>query len=73
MREVVGVEADAEKVCGDEAELRGVNADEANDDAIERGHDPAVPHASPDQNGGNDGENAGNVVQSKHRFQWFHE
>ena len=57
--EVVGVEADAEKVCGDEAELRRPDADEANNQAIQRCDDPPVPEFSADQDGGDDGQHAG--------------
>lgn len=65
---VVGVEADAEKVCGDEAELRGAHADDANHDAIQRRNDPAVPHFASDHYRGDDSKHAGNVIESQHFF-----
>ena len=41
--EVAGVESDAEKVGGNESELRGLDADDANDGAVDGGNDPALP------------------------------
>lgn len=55
MPNVVGVEADAEKIGGHEAELSGAQSDDADDQAVEAGNDPAVPEPSANEDGGNDG------------------
>jgi hypothetical protein len=41
--EVAGVEGDAEQVGGNEAELGGAEADDADYRAIDGGNDPALP------------------------------
>ncbi len=44
LREIIRVEADAEKICGNETELGSANADDANYNAVHSRYDPAVPH-----------------------------
>lgn len=62
--EVEGVDADAEEVGGNETELRGAQADEADDDAVDAGHHEARPVFACNQNGGQNGEKAGQVVET---------
>ena len=57
--EVAGVEGDAEKVGGDETELRGADPNDANDGAIDTGDDPALPELFADEHGGGHGQDAG--------------
>ncbi len=64
MDEVAGVEGDAEKIGGDEAELGGADADDADDGAIEGGNDPALPEFLPNEYGGENGQNARQIIQS---------
>ena len=64
--EVAGVDGDAEEVGGDEAELGGAEADDANDGAVDGGNDPALPEFLANEDGGGDGEHAGEIVQSNH-------
>lgn len=45
--QVVRIEADAEKIPGDESELRRSHSDNADDDAICSGNDPALPQFLP--------------------------
>ena len=66
MDEVAGVEGDAEKVGGNETELRGAEADDADDGAIEGSNDPALPEFPANENGGEHGENAGKIIESNH-------
>ena len=47
--QVAGVESDAEKIGRNEAELRSADADNANDGAIDRGDDPALPEFAPEK------------------------
>ncbi len=44
--EVADVERDADEIGGDKSKLRGANADNANDRAIDGGDDPGRAHAS---------------------------
>ena len=60
----MGVEGEAEEVGGDEAGLGGAEGDHADDDAIEGGEGPSVPVAASDEDGGNDGEQARDVVEA---------
>ena len=62
--EVAGVEGDAEKIGGDEAELGGADADDADDGAVDAGDDPALPKLLANQHGGEDGQDAGQIIQS---------
>ncbi len=62
--EVAGVEGDAEKIGGDETELGGADADDANDSAIEGGNDPALPELLANEDGGENGQNARQIIQS---------
>ena len=62
---VVGINAQAEEVCRDKPQLRGANADHANNEAIDGGDDPALPSASSDHQCGGDGQDAGEIVESK--------
>jgi len=64
--DVVGIEGDAEEVGGDEAELRGAQGYDANDQAIGAGDHPALPDFSANKNGREDRENAGDVVEPEH-------
>ena len=62
--EVAGVEGDAEKIGGDEAELGGTNANDADDGTVDSGDDPALPEFLANQNGGDDGQDAGQIIQA---------
>jgi hypothetical protein len=53
------VEGDAEYVCRNEAKLRGPESDDADNGAIDRGKNPALPTAFSQQDGRYDGKNAG--------------
>ena len=61
--QVAGVESDAEKISGDETELRGADADDADDGAIGGGHDPALPQFFANEYGGEDGQNTRQIIK----------
>ena len=61
---VAGVEGDAEKVGGDEAELGGADADDADDGAVDTRDDPALPEFLANEDGGENGQNARQIIQS---------
>ena len=64
--EVAGVESDAEKIGGDESELRGLDANDTNDRAVNGSNDPALPELLANEYSRQDGQNAGDVIESNH-------
>jgi hypothetical protein len=64
--EVAGVEGDAEEVGRDKSELGGAHADDADHGAIDCGYDPALPELLADEHGGENGQDAGHIVESNH-------
>ena len=62
--EVDGVEGDAEEIGGDKAELGRAGADDADDGAIDGGNDPALPELLAEQNGTENSQDAGDVIQA---------
>ena len=62
--EVAGVEGDAEKIGGDETELGGADADDTHDGAIDRGDDPALPELFANEHGGENGQHAGQIIET---------
>lgn len=61
--EIHGIKRDAEKIGGNKAELRRANTDNADDSAVNRGDDPALPKLLAEQDGAKNGQNAGDVIQ----------
>lgn len=59
-----GVKGDAEEVGGNEAELGGADADDADDSAVDSADDPALPEFFAEQNGAENGQDAGDVIQT---------
>jgi hypothetical protein len=64
--EVSRVKGDAKKIGGHETELRGTDADDADDGAIERGDNPALPELLAEEDSAQDGQNAGEIIESNH-------
>ena len=64
--EVAGVEGDAEEIGGDETELGGADTDDADDGAVDGGDDPALPELFANENGGQNGQNAGEIIETNH-------
>jgi hypothetical protein len=67
--DIVGVQSDTQQIRGNEAELRGAHGDDANDNAVHAGDQPAVPDAASDQDGREDREHAGKIVKAHSRQQ----
>ena len=63
VEEVAGVEGDAEKIGGDETELCGAHADDTDDSAIDGGYDPALPELLANEDGSENGQNAGHIIK----------
>jgi hypothetical protein len=64
--QVEAVDYDAEHVGWNKAQLSSLDSDDADNGAIDAGQNPALPTASADQNGGDYGENAGQIIKPKH-------
>lgn len=63
--EVARIKSNADEIGGDKSKLRSANADDANDSAIDGGDDPALPQSFAEQDRTEDGQDAGDVIQSK--------
>lgn len=66
IKEVGGVQSDAKKIGGHETELRSSDTDHAHDGAIKRGYNPALPQLLTEEDGAQDGQNAGEIIESNH-------
>jgi hypothetical protein len=66
LHDVVGVHGEAEEVGWNKARLRSFHPDVADDEAICACHEPAVPHAASNQNGGADRKDTRKVIETKH-------
>ncbi len=64
--EVAGVEGDAKEIGGNKSELGGADADDTDDGAIDGGYDPALPEFLANQQGGENGQNAGQIIKPNH-------
>jgi hypothetical protein len=63
--EVLRVENDAEHIGREEAQLRGPDTDDADDHAVGSGDHPSLPDFPPHQNGGENSEDARDVVETQ--------
>jgi len=57
--EVARVQGDAEKIGGYEAKLSSAHADHTDDGAIDSSNNPALPELFAEEDGAQDGQNAG--------------
>ena len=64
--EVAGVEGDAKKISGDKSELGGADTDDTDNGAIDGGNDPALPESLANEHGGENGQNAREIIESNH-------
>jgi predicted transcriptional regulator len=63
VEQVAGVKGDAEEVGGDKTELGGTDADDADDGTIEGGNNPALPELLANEDGGENGQHAGEIIE----------
>jgi len=54
------------RLAGTKPELGRADADDADDGAVDTRDDPALPEFLANEDGGGDGEHAGEIVQSNH-------
>ena len=64
--QVDGAHHHAEHVGRNEAQLVGFETDDADQYAVDAGQRPPFPTPSPYQNGGRNGQYAGQVIETKH-------
>jgi hypothetical protein len=64
--EIARVKGDAKKIGGHETELGSAHADDTDNGAIKRGYNPALPEFFAKENGAQDGQNAGEIIESNH-------
>jgi hypothetical protein len=62
--EIDSIECDAKEIGGNKAELGGAGADDAHNGAVNGADHPTLPEFLAEQNGAEDGKNAGDVIQS---------
>lgn len=63
---VPGIEGNAEHVGGNEASLRCVEGNVADENAVDAREEPSLPAFLAQQDGGGYGEHTGDIVQTKH-------
>jgi len=66
IRKIVGIEADAQQIAGKETVLRRLNSNHANDEAVYPRENPAVPQSLSDENRGENGQQARNIIEMNH-------
>ena len=64
--EVGRVKGDAKEIGGYETELGGADANDTDDCAIEGSDNPALPELFANKDGGQDGQNTGEIIESNH-------
>ena len=64
--EIGRVESDAKEVRWNETKLGGADTDHADDGAIKRSHNPALPELFAEEDGAQDGQDAGEIIESNH-------
>lgn len=64
MEKVAGVESDAEEIGGNKAELGRADANDTDDGAVDGGHDPPLPQFLAQEDCGEDGQDARDIIQS---------
>ncbi len=52
------------RLAGEKSELGGADTDDADDGAVDSGNDPALPELLANEDGGDNGQNAGEIIQS---------
>lgn len=66
VNEIAGVKGDAKQIGGYETKLGGADADHTNDGAIDGSNNPALPELLAEEDGAQDGQNAGEIIESNH-------
>ena len=69
IRQIVSIKSDAQQIARKKAILRRLNSDNANDEAIYRSKNPAVPQSFSDKNRGKNCQQTRNIIEMKHIFE----
>jgi hypothetical protein len=64
--EIGRVKGDAKEIGGHETELGRADADHTDDGAIQGGNNPALPEFFANEDGGQDRQNTGEIIESNH-------
>jgi hypothetical protein len=64
--EIRCVKGDANEICRYETELGSADADHTDNGAIECGHNPTLPELLAEEDSAQDGQNAGEIIESNH-------
>jgi len=66
IQKVGGIKSDAEEIGGDETELGSADSDHTDHGAIQGSHNPTLPELFTNEDGGQNGQNAGEIIESNH-------
>lgn len=66
VEEIGRVKRDAKEIRRYETELGSADADHTDDGAVEGGHNPTLPELFAEENGAQDSQNAGEIIESNH-------
>ena len=66
VQNIVRIKSDAKQVGRNESELRGVDSNIADQNAVDRSYQPTLPALLAQEDGGTDCQHTGNIVKSKH-------
>jgi len=72
VNEIAGVKGDAKQIGGYETKLGGADADHTNDGAIDGSNNPALPELLAEEDGAQNGQNAGEIIEWNHVEQLQH-
>jgi hypothetical protein len=66
VEEIGCVESDAKEIRGYETELGSADADHTDDGAVDGSNNPALPELFAEEDGAQDSQNAGEIIESNH-------
>jgi hypothetical protein len=66
MDEIASVEGDAQEIGWYEAELGSADTDHADNGAIQRSNNPTLPELFAEEDGSQNSQNAGEIIESNH-------
>jgi hypothetical protein len=66
VEEIGRIKGDAKEIRRYETKLSSADADDTNHGTVESGHNPALPELLAEEDGAQDGQNAGEIIESNH-------
>ena len=64
--EVGGIQSDAKEIGGDKTKLCSADTNDADYGAVESGHNPALPEFLAEEDSAQNGQDAGEIIESNH-------